>query len=749
MINKRIKLNNKNKRYSKYFILIFYILIIISLGLIIYNLTNKPSFQSQELKIINIEDSEKLPGSIEKVAIRANPPDDKQAVALIRLELDNAEVINVEPVKELTLGVCGAGLLFTDNSICVDVADPNKIKAGEVILYAYIRWGQGGQSEIITTSDNGYFNGSLLSHVGERSFADIGGVLPYTGSEDLNKESTVQTLLIVGGLFGISLIVLLVVSRKNKALKRVSMTYGVIFILAMAFGAIYIANNLSQQGAEPIDVFATPWEWDTCINDDQGTANCGGLYEPLLQCGSKNMGVNCEGEPDKCGICVNCDEVWRTNIGGGYWDIECADESTSTDPCVTEDHRWGYYYCNGRQTFSCDDWTVVDGSNIICNTGQECLSGMGCVGGDQYSIYSSTDYCSALSTSNMTTGQSQSIRGAMNSATKTRLRELMASLSGGERIYLVISAVRKSNVALNNVTINLINIPPTQWLPTMTEDGLAYIDITDKLQNLSYEHDVSYSMSFIPTLAASDRSVSFVTSLKVGLYNTATKTIDNINDRRVNMFSCFSLTFNNSAVTSTPTNTNSPTATARATNTATPRVTVTATRTLTPTPRATVTVTPQVSTPTVTPTRSSTSPTPTTPAGQMSCGQTGCKKDSECETGLPNYECDETSDQSRWPQDNVCVKVCTQNQTRIDSCTCQDIDPNSVACGPVDVNGDNLLNYIDLAAFSAVYNKKCNDSPFTGGGCGGKDNNGDSLINYIDLGFFSSHYYPKAQTCLP
>jgi len=72
-----------------------------------------------------------------------------------------------------------------------------------------------------------------------------------------------------------------------------------------------------------------------------------------------------------------------------------------------------------------------------------------------------------------------------------------------------------------------------------------------------------------------------------------------------------------------------------------------------------------------------------------------------------------------------------------------------VQCGPIDVNGDNILNYIDLAPFSRIYNKSCGDSPFTGGGCGGKDTNGDAKVNYIDLGFFSSHYYPKAQSCLP
>jgi hypothetical protein len=713
-------------------------------------LFNKGQNSISDLKTINIEDSEKLPGSIEKVAIKANPPDDDQSVALIRLELKNAEVINVETVKEMTIGVCDSGLL-TDNSICVDVADPNKIVAGEDLLYAYIRWGQSGRSQLVTAESNGYFNGQLLTHMGEQVYADIGGVLPYTGEED-TYNSTVNTFIIVAALFGLSLLTLLLLSRKSKVLKRVSMVFGVVFILSMALGAIYIASNINQVDPEPVEIFASPSEWTACVNDDQGEAQCGNPYD-LTQCGSKNMGVDCVGEPDRCGICVNCDVVWRTP---GYWDFECGDIATSTDQCVKENHRWGYNRCNGVSTYSCDDWTTVPGSNVICNRGEQCLSGIGCVGGETYSIYSSTDYCSAVSTSNLTSGTSKSIRGAMNSATKSSLRALWDSVESNERVYLVISAVRKSKVTLTNVTVKLDSIPSSQWLPTITEDGVAYIDITDKLQNLSYEHDVSFSMAFTPTLANEDRTVSFASSIKVGMYNPATKQIENVNNRRIFQFSCFLMTFNNSAVvnspTATPTLTSTPsrtvTATPRTTATATPRVTATATPrvTATATPRVTATATPRF---TSTPTQRMSSPTPTTPSGKMSCGQTGCTKDSDCETGLPNYECDETEVSGNWPEDNVCIKVCGEGQTRIDSCTCTDVDPTKVVCGPVDVNGDNLLNYIDLAAFSEVYNKKCSDSPYTGGGCGGKDNNGDGSINYIDLGFFSSHYYPKASSCLP
>jgi len=128
----------------------------------------------------------------------------------------------------------------------------------------------------------------------------------------------------------------------------------------------------------------------------------------------------------------------------------------------------------------------------------------------------------------------------------------------------------------------------------------------------------------------------------------------------------------------------------------------------------------------------------------LACGQKGCTNDNQCETGLPNFECDQKVDSSQ----NVCVRVCKSNQTRIDACTCSG-DFEGITCGPIDVNGDSKLNYIDLASFALSYFKKCNDSPYiSGSGCGGKDVNGDGIINYIDLGSFAIRYFPRSQNCL-
>ena len=67
-------------------------------------------------------------------------------------------------------------------------------------------------------------------------------------------------------------------------------------------------------------------------------------------------------------------------------------------------------------------------------------------------------------------------------------------------------------------------------------------------------------------------------------------------------------------------------------------------------------------------------------------------------------------------------------------------------CGPIDVNGDLKLDYIDYVVFSYMYGYHCSDT-YPAVGCGGKDTNGDGVINYIDLGYFQMNYYPKNPNC--
>jgi hypothetical protein len=160
----------------------------------------------------------------------------------------------------------------------------------------------------------------------------------------------------------------------------------------------------------------------------------------------------------------------------------------------------------------------------------------------------------------------------------------------------------------------------------------------------------------------------------------------------------------------------------------------------TTTPTDTVPVTTKVATTTKTATSTPT-PTPTS-SGKMACGTKKCEYDSDCETGLPDYECDE--DTTDWPNNNICVILCDSNQTREGYCSC--VDKVGVTCGKIDVDGNGILNYIDLAAFAAVYNKTCTDTAPTAG-CGGKDTNKDGKINYVDLQSFTSRYHTVSNDC--
>ena len=78
--------------------------------------------------------------------------------------------------------------------------------------------------------------------------------------------------------------------------------------------------------------------------------------------------------------------------------------------------------------------------------------------------------------------------------------------------------------------------------------------------------------------------------------------------------------------------------------------------------------------------------------------------------------------------------------------------PESVVCGPIDVNNDNQLNYIDLYFFVKINLKTCSDIP-PPGRCQGKDvlmdGKYDGIINYIDLSSFISRYSGRVPDCTP
>jgi hypothetical protein len=74
-------------------------------------------------------------------------------------------------------------------------------------------------------------------------------------------------------------------------------------------------------------------------------------------------------------------------------------------------------------------------------------------------------------------------------------------------------------------------------------------------------------------------------------------------------------------------------------------------------------------------------------------------------------------------------------------------DNTPVLCGPLDVDGNHILNYIDYNSMMTVYGLTCSDSPYAHTGCGGKDTNDDGKIDYIDLYYLVNHYYPNVVDC--
>lgn len=540
---------------------------------------------------ISLEDSERFPGATEEVLIKAAPLTEQDIVAVVRLNFDNAEVLNVEPIQALTFGACEDGALYTQNSICADIATSAYFEQGDPLLKATIKWGNEGQSLITAAAENGYFDGFNLNNDMLNMAVDINGQLPITGDDEkqqLNNDQSLAVFLVIAGGFLVVLVILILVARTHPLFNRVPVYYSIFTILVLAVVTLYIGQGLKDKELEttvaaPIEVSVD--DWFVCRNEYQkacdwisnATQYCSTELEDIadekgIDFEMPAMAVKCDGDVAKCKFCAPCGSnplhLWVL-CPGSPLDSLCYGDPAGKIECYE-----GYAAtCDGSGKAS----SVVDCQPSICTTGYGC--------------------------------------------------------------------------------------------------GVA---------------PVTPSVSSDPTPTPS--------------------------------------------FTNTPNPSSGATATPRPTTssgaTATPRPTTSSGATATP--RPTTTTSPN---PTVSPT-----------LGTYQCGEKGCTNDNQCETGLPDYECDEST--TDYPNNNICVRVCPAGTTKTGPCNCSS-DTEVVQCGPIDVNGDNILNYIDLAPFSRIYNKSCGDSPFTGGGCGGKDTNGDAKVNYIDLGFFSSHYYPKAQSCLP
>jgi hypothetical protein len=82
------------------------------------------------------------------------------------------------------------------------------------------------------------------------------------------------------------------------------------------------------------------------------------------------------------------------------------------------------------------------------------------------------------------------------------------------------------------------------------------------------------------------------------------------------------------------------------------------------------------------------------------------------------------------PPNTVTPKITTPGQI---------IFPQGIICGPLDVNGDNKLDYIDYYDYLRAHLHRCNDN-VQYGGCGPKDSNNDRYLDYIDSYVFIEYY---------
>jgi hypothetical protein len=742
---------------------------------------------------IRLEDSNRLPGSTEDVIIKASPVTNEDMVAVVRLSFTNAQIIEVEPLQALTFGACEGGSLFTSNSICADIATSEYFHQGDPLLKATIKWGNEGESLITAEAENGYYDGFNLNSNMLNMAVDINGILPLTGEDTkqpLENDQSLSVFLIIAGGFLVVLVILILVTRTHPIFNRIPVYYSIAAILLLSGVAVFIGNNIKSNEQSPVSSLAAPPSYTPCPPAYQKSCYVPGDTTWDNQSCDGNMVYKCkiDGTTD-CSLCANCDfELTYT-----FWSVTCSDPATSSDLCVKYGVINGDNHCapGNRVQYSCDKYTEKAGSKRTCNADEVCQEGLGCIDsnpeeeGPNTVTFTNSSFC----TLDDSLGDWSSFTKLSNSpyleVTLINLRNPFYDFveHDGRSLWFVVA---------NKY------VDEEQWVPSDLDSVFRsdpevydhhYWNLGIVNPTTSYYHkDFKFKFWWFGDVEAMDINLYLVRATEEEISNTSNHFAD------LTKQSCGKISITKTAeVTPTdeqpepteeqPTPTQevdrcaqietngdwggrgyycSPGASEQKlliycntdkTEDETKQVTcdgncvkeavgendhcpTAPTGTTGPTVNPTTTVYPT----------NTTQPTPTATPGIYQCGQKGCTNDNQCEIGLPDYECDETEDESRWPQDNVCVRICPAGTTQTGPCSCSS-DAETVTCGPLDVNGDKILNYIDLGPFSRVYNKTCSDSPYQGGTCGGKDHNGDGKINYTDLGFFSSNYYPKQLQC--
>lgn len=675
-----------------------------------------------DLSLVELKNTTRTPGTIESFYITANPKTEFDTVAMIKLQFSNVKILNVEPNYFLTIGTCENGEMYTEDKICADVSNKDKFKYGDKLLKVSVEWGNTGEYEITSLADNGYYNGSEVSKDDILVAFDSLSFLPLTGeeqaepsySESLNSQESITTFLLVGVAFIGILILLIVLIRTHPVFKKVAVFYSIGLIIILGGSAVYISNEL-QKEQEIINAEAS---------DAEGWGNCDKYNEICKKTSNyRIIDTNNVVIKDNPGIAKDCLDstmtIQKKSSNGEWYDVpNLTPDSEIGFHCVkTYDPIYGEsYQAHCRPCVDCQD----AGLFLFCSPETPTVT----VTVTDLPDTSEWEDCPYPNTWNFCVWDllhfpkiTYKICGD-NQKLTDRIAEYNAA-NPDDKLIL------PTNTALY---CNRISALPPQCKVDCNyckdENSGVFIPYT---VSCNPPVTVTQSPSAIPKDYESCSSLNAMCSAAINDFFACAENNQSVYCNggqaycKVCPGACSNETYE-CVDSEEPTPTDSPVTTDD------PEEPTDEPKPTDPQPTGTDPTTP-------------TQPTSTI-IGSYQCGQKGCTKDSDCETGSPDYECDEKAD----PTQNVCIRLCKANETRIDSCTCSG-DQETVVCGPIDTNGDGLINYIDLAPFAKIYNKHCSDTAIDYGVCGGKDTNKDGVLNYVDLGHFALKYFPRSANC--
>ncbi len=159
------------------------------------------------------------PGSTTKIIVKAAPSDLTQTVAVIRYEVTNAEIVSVTALKNIAMGTCENGEMFTSNKICVDISDGTPLHEGEELLSVELKWGEDGNAYIKAGEDNGYYNGQYFVPEKVANYSIDQSMLPFTGDNTDNTQNSqlingIDNFVLIGSF--LTIIVIIVILKLSK-----------------------------------------------------------------------------------------------------------------------------------------------------------------------------------------------------------------------------------------------------------------------------------------------------------------------------------------------------------------------------------------------------------------------------------------------------------------------------------------------------------------------------------------------------